>query len=162
MSTSDKLPDTGKKVRLLTHHYTREDREELFGFISSGEREIFELFIGISGVGPKIAIAALSTLALEDLVQCITRRDPVLLQRIRGVGRRTAERLVIELYDRVNELNLGQPEESRAGTARADALAALETLGLSRAKAEQLLRRVMRDHPDVDAAEEFVQLALGQ
>ena len=162
MSTSDKLPDTGKKVRLLTHHYTREDREHLFGFFTSGERAIFELFLGVSGVGPRIAVAALSTLSPEDLVKYITLRQPVMLQRISGVGRKTAERLVVELFDRIQDLDLAQTEESGVAIARADALAALETLGLSRAKAEQLLRKVMRTHPEVNTAEELVQLALGQ
>ncbi len=162
MSTSDKLPDSGKKIRLLTHHYTREDRENLFGFFTSGERAIFELFLGVSGVGPRIAIAALSTLTPEELVKYITLRQPVMLQRISGVGRKTAERLVVELFDRIRELDLAQTEESGASTARADALAALETLGLSRAKAELMVRKVIRSHPEVNTAEEYVQLALGQ
>lgn len=161
MSTSDKLPETGKKVRLLTHHYTREDREQLFGFVSPGERAIFELFLGVSGIGPRIAVAALSTLTPDELVKYITLKQPVMLQRISGVGRKTAERLVVELFDRISELDLAQVEDSGAASARADALAALETLGVSRAKAEQLLRKVMRSHPDVHTAEEFVQLALG-
>ncbi len=162
MSTSDKIPDIGKKVRLLTHHYTREDREQLFGFFSPSERAIFELFLGVSGIGPKIAIAALSTLTPEELVKYITLRQPVMLQRINGVGRKTAERLVVELFDRISELNLEQIDTSGTASARADALAALETLGVSRAKAEQLLRKVMRSHPEVNTAEEFLQLALGQ
>ncbi len=162
MSTSDKLPGTGKKVRLLTHHYTREDREQLFGFVSSGERAIFELLIGVSGIGPRIAIAALSTLTPEELVKYITLRQPAMLQRINGVGRKTAERLVVDLFDRIRELDLAQVDVSGATNARADALAALETLGVSRAKAEQLLRKVMRSHPEVNTAEEFLQLALGQ
>jgi len=162
MSTSDKLPDTGKKVRLLIHHYTREDREHLFGFFSSGERAIFELFLGVSGIGPRIAIAALSTLTPEELVKYITLKQPDMLQRINGVGRKTAERIVVELFDRIQDLDLVQAEESGAAISRSDALAALETLGLSRAKAEQLLRKVMRDHPEVNTAEEFVQLALSQ
>lgn len=162
MSTSDKLPDTGKKVRLLIHHYTREDREQLFGFVSSGERAIFQLFLGVSGVGPRIAIAALSTLAPKELVKYITLRQPVMLQRISGVGRKTAERLVVELFDRISELDIAQVEELGTASARADALAALETLGVSHAKAEQLLRKVMRSHPEVNTAEELVQLTLAQ
>ncbi|MCY4159044.1 MAG: Holliday junction branch migration protein RuvA [Bacteroidetes bacterium] len=162
MSTSDKLPETGKKIRLLIHHYTREDREHLFGFFSSGERAIFELFLGVSGIGPRIAVAALSTLSPEELVKHITLRQPGMLQRISGVGRKTAERIVVELSDRIKDLDLAETEGSSAAIARSDALSALETLGLSRAKAEQLLRKVMRDHPNVNTAEEFVQLALSQ
>lgn len=162
MSTSDRLPDVGVKIRLLTHHYTREDREQLFGFFSEGERAIFQLLLGVSGVGPRIAIAALSTLTPEELVEYITLRKPVMLQRISGVGRKTAERLVVELFDRICELDLTKEGESGLTTARVDALAALETLGISRAKAEQLLRKVMRNHPEVNTAEDFVQLALGQ
>ena len=162
MSTSDKLPDTGKKVHLLTHHYTREDREQLYGFVTSGERALFELFLGVSGIGPRIAIAALSTHSPENLVQYISSRQPAMLQRISGVGRKTSERLVVELIDRIRELDLEQGEEFGLASARTDALAALETLGLSRPKAEQLIRKVMRSHPDVNTAEEMVQLALSQ
>ncbi len=160
MSTSDQLPDTGKKVRLLTHHYTREDREQLYGFKTSGERALFELFLGVSGIGPRIAIAALSTHTPEDLVQYITLREPEMLQRISGVGRKTAERLVVDLFDRVSELDLEQSDEYGIASARTDALAALETLGLSRAKAEQLIRKVMRSHPDIKTTQDLVQQAL--
>ncbi len=162
MSTSDKLPDAGKKIRLLTHHYTREDRENLFGFFTSGERVIFELFLSVSGIGPRIAIAALSTLTSKELVKYITLRQPTMLQRIGGVGRKTAERIVVELSDRIRELDLAQSEESGVSTSRADALAALETLGLSRAKAELMIRKVIRSHPEANTAEEYVQLALAQ
>jgi len=162
MSTSDKLPDTGKKVRLLTHHYTREDREQLYGFVTSGERSLFELFLGVSGIGPRIAIAALSTHSPENLVRYISSRQSVMLQRINGVGRKTSERLVVELIDRIRELDLEQSEEFGSASARTDALAALETLGLSRLKAEQLIRKVLRSYPDVNTAEEMVQLALSQ
>ncbi|MCY4170796.1 MAG: Holliday junction branch migration protein RuvA [Bacteroidetes bacterium] len=160
MSTSDKLPDAGKKLRLLTHHYTREDREQLYGFRTSGERSLFELFLGVSGIGPRIAIAALSTLSPEELVQHITLRQPAMLQRISGVGRKTAERLVLELFDRISELDLEESDKLGFASARTDALAALETLGLSRAKAEQLIRKVMRSNPDINTTQDLVQEAL--
>jgi len=160
MSTSDKLPDTGKKVRLLTHHYNREDREQLYGFVTSGERSLFELFLGVSGIGPRIAIAALSTHSPKDLVKYITLREPPMLQQISGVGRKTAERLVVELFDRVSELDLEQSDEFGIASIRTDALAALETLGLSRAKSEQLIRKVMRSHPEIKTTQDLVQRAL--
>lgn len=162
MSTFERLPDTGNKVQLLTYHHVREDSEQLYGFFSSGERAIFRLFISVSGVGPRIAIAALSTMTPAELVQHITLREPPMLQRINGVGRKTAERLVVELIDRMSELNLAETEMAGVATARADACTALETLGLSRHKAEQLLQKVVRTHPEVNKAEDFVQLALSQ
>lgn len=159
-STFDRLPKVGENVRLFTHLHVREDLQQLYGFVTTGERALFELMIGVSGIGPRIALAALSTMSPGQLQQYVAAGDPAMLQRISGVGRKTAERMVVELRDRVSTLDLADVTMTGGTSARADALAALETLGYSRAKAEQLLRRVVRQHPDAASADELIRLVL--
>ncbi|HUF09657.1 MAG TPA: Holliday junction branch migration protein RuvA [Rhodothermales bacterium] len=162
-SSFDKLPAIGESVRLLTFHYVREDNMQLFGFATQSERRAFESMVGVSGVGPRLALAALSALDVQELRRAILGGDAALLTRIPGVGRKTAERLVIELRDRFAVVELGESASTGPksdGSARLDALAALESLGLSRAAAEERIRRAMRDHPGLETAEQLIKLAL--
>ncbi|ARA94063.1 Holliday junction branch migration protein RuvA [Rhodothermaceae bacterium RA] len=166
-STFETLPNPGEAVRLLTHFYVREDTQALFGFATKAERAVFEVMLGVSGVGPKLALAALSALGPAELRARVVDGDAGMLTNIPGVGKKTAERLIVELRDRLANLDLQEAgaaplsggSEARAA-ARADALAALESLGLSRAAAEKNLRKVLRTHPGVQSAEELVRLAL--
>ena len=161
------LPDTGHTVKLQTYQYVREDALVLYGFSSRSERLVFESMLSVSGVGPKLALAALSAMPVQELHDCIINGEAALLTRIPGVGRKTAERLVLDLRDRFARLELEglgasplgkrSPEQSQA---RGDALAALESLGLSRAVAERNLRRVLRQHPGLQRADEMIRLAL--
>ena len=162
-SSFDKLPAIGESVRLLTFHYVREDNMQLFGFATQSERRAFESMMGVSGVGPRLALAALSALDVQELRRAILGGDAALLTRIPGVGRKTAERLLIELRDRFAVVELGESTSTGPksdGSARLDALAALESLGLSRAAAEERIRRAMRDHPGLETAEQLIKLAL--
>jgi len=165
-STYELLPEIGSATKLYSHHYVREDAALLFGFASGAERALFEVMLGVSGIGPKLALAALSAMSPADLRDSILEGDAGLLTRIPGVGRKTAERLIVELRDRVARVELGGggslpghvPDAPAA--ARGDALSALETLGLSRAAAEKALRKVLRQHPGLQSADELVRLAL--
>ena len=96
-SSFDPLPEIGEPATLVTYHYVREDNMQLFGFSTSGERKLFEVMLSVSGVGPRLALAALSALDAKDLQSCIVSGDSSMLTRIPGVGRKTAERLVVEL-----------------------------------------------------------------
>lgn len=162
-SSFDALPPIGDPVKLLTYHYVREDSMQLYGFATVGERRLFESMLAVSGIGPRLALAALSALDAQELRRGIMSGDATLLTRIPGVGRKTAERLVVELRDRFAQVDLD--DSSRAGTktdgsARLDALAALESLGLNRGAAEERIRRVLRDHPSLETAEQLIKLAL--
>ncbi len=137
----------GQRVKLLTHLQVLEDGLRLFGFATQEEREMFRLATSISGVGPAIALAALSTFGVEVLVESIRRGDARSLQRIKGVGQKLSERLVLELKDRVVEISAisaalgpsGKPgfASSRTpGAPATDAIAALVELGFSRREAE--------------------------
>ncbi len=161
------LPPVGKPVKLRTYHHVREDALLLFGFATEAERQLFETMIGVSGVGPKLALAALSAMNPGELYNAIVGGEAGMLTRIPGVGRKTAERLVVELRDRLVRLDLSAHGTSAGGGSspeqaqiRGDALAALETLGLSRAMAEKNLRKAMRNNPGTHTSEQLVRLAL--
>lgn len=165
-STFEKLPAKGLPVTLLCHHYVREDAITLFGFSTDEERSVFNMMLAVSGVGPKLALAALSALRPSEIRDRVLDGDSAMLTRIPGVGRKTAERLIIELRDRFEKTAWG--EASAAGSAstapassfRMDAMAALEALGLSRGAAEKSVIAVLRANPDIDSAEALIRLAL--
>jgi len=164
-STFEQLPDLGKTTELLCHHYVREDAILLFGFYTDAERSIFNLLLGVSGVGPKLALAALSALRPDEIQDRIVSGDAAMLTRIPGVGRKTAERLIVDLRDKFEKMSFAEHGASvgdSSASARSDAIAALEALGLSRVAADRSLRDVIRKHPDVEAAEELIRLALRQ
>lgn len=162
-SSFEALPDVGRAARLLTHFHVREDVQQLYGFATEAERALFRTMIGVAGVGPRLALAALSAFPPEALRAHILDGDPRVLTRIPGVGRKTAERLIVELRDRVAELE-GVLESAPGGRpqdgTRADARAALEALGLSRAEAEKRTRRVLSDGEPPATAEELIRRAL--
>jgi len=162
-SSFEKLPAVGQSARLLTHYHVREDAHVLFGFATEAERALFRTMIGVSGVGPRLALAALSAFSPQALRDSILEGDAALLTRIPGVGKKTAERLIVELRDRLADLETDSDPSAPGDTAaavRADARAALEALGLSRADAEKRLRRVQRDHPTATSAEELIRRSL--
>jgi len=162
-STFEALPAVGKSVKLTTYHNLREDAEDLFGFSSEAEYTVFGMMLAVSGVGPKLALAALSALRPGEIRDRILDGDAAMLTRIPGVGRKTAERLIVELRDRFEKMD---PSDDGATTRepgsafRADALAALEALGLSGSAAEKAVRSVLKKHPDLSSAEDVVRLAL--
>ena len=166
-STYEALPETGQPAKLFAHHHVREDAVTLFGFASVAERQTFETMLGVSGIGPKLALAALSAMRPAELRAHVVDGDASILTNIPGVGRKTAERLIVELRDRMARLDLVEAgaaplsggSDARAA-ARADALAALEALGFSRAAAERGLRKALRNHPGQQSTEELIRLVL--
>lgn len=163
-SSFERLPAVGQAARLLTHFHVREDAQTLFGFATEAERTLFRTLIGVSGVGPKLALAALSAMQPETLRDTILEGDAALLTRIPGVGKRTAERLVVELRDRLADLDALGPVPTGGGddqaSIRADARAALEALGLARAEAEKRIRKALRDADGPLTAEALIRKAL--
>ena len=163
-SSYDKLPAKGKDAKLLTTFIVREDSQTLYGFASEPERQTFETMIGVSGVGPKLALAALSAMSPTELRDAVVAGDDAMLTRIPGVGKRKAEKLVVEL--RVKMASLDGVDLAQGGAdgavaeARSDARAGLEGLGLARAEAEKRLRKILRENPGLQSAEEMIRLAL--
>ena len=165
-STHQKLPEEGKKVQLHTYLNVREDAMELFGFASGSERDVFETLRSVSGIGPKLALAALSALSPAELRAAVLDEDTGRLTQISGVGKKTAQRMIVELADKLGDVDTGgtgalsggDSEAKRA--ARADALSALESMGLSKADAERALRKALRADAGTQTAGELVRRAL--
>jgi len=133
MSTFYTLPAVGSDVRLLTHLVVREDAHILFGFGTQEERALFRNLLKVSGVGPKIALAILSGVSVEGFATCVKLQDAAALTRIPGVGRKTAERLLIEMRDRLDALSVaaaaGAPLQNGASQTEGEAWSALVPLG---------------------------------
>jgi holliday junction DNA helicase RuvA len=148
----------GGEVTLLTHLHVREDTLALFGFAAEAERALFELLLGVSGVGPKAALAIVSGYAPDQIRRAVQTGDYALFTSIPGIGRRTAERVVIDLKDKVGGLQIAAAAEVVGGGAdgHTDARAALVGLGMSVAEAEAALRPLDESLP----VEERVRLAL--
>jgi Holliday junction DNA helicase RuvA len=144
MSTFYNLPGVGEKVSLLTHFVVREDAQILYGFGSSSEREAFRLLIKISGVGPRTALSVLSGMSVADIAQAVTVQDAGRLVKVPGIGKKTAERLLLELKGKFGA-DLGLQAAGAASDAQADILQALVALGYSDKEAAASLKALPRD-----------------
>ena len=159
MSTFSHLPAVGGAVRLLTHLVVREDAHVLYGFASEEERRLFRSLLKVSGVGPKIALALLSGLSVDDFARCVQQQDAAALTRVPGIGRKTAERLLVEMRDRLGVLGDVQDSAARppAASPEGEAFDALVALGYRPAEASRLLRAV---GPGTHSTEELIRRAL--
>ena len=144
MSTFYNLPDTGGQVTLLTQFIVREDAQQLFGFLTAGERESFRELIKISGVGPRIALALLSGLSTDELAAAVSAQDTSRLVKVPGVGKKTAERLLLELKGKLAPV-LAAPGWSATSDSQADILQALVALGYSEKEAQAALKQLPAD-----------------
>ncbi|MBV8341051.1 MAG: Holliday junction branch migration protein RuvA [Gammaproteobacteria bacterium] len=155
LSTYFHLPAVGAEVQLLTHLVVREDAHVLYGFATEEERRLFRSLIKVSGVGPKIALALLSGISVSAFADCVQRGDSAALTRVPGVGRKTAERLIVEMRDR-----LAAPETpalAAGSSAESEAYGALVALGYRPAEASRLLKAV---GPGTHSTEELIRRAL--
>lgn len=142
MSTIFQLPDTGSPVVLLTHLAVREDGHFLYGFLSEAERATFRQLIKISGIGARIALAVLSGLSVGELAQAIARQETGRLTKIPGIGKKTAERLLLELKDKLPSVPGGALPSVAVGDAQADILNALLALGYNEREAGAALKQL--------------------
>jgi holliday junction DNA helicase RuvA len=146
LSSFSAIGEAGAALTLRIHTHVREDALLLFGFVSTLEQTLFERLIGVSGIGPKLALSVLSGLAPGELVQAIAGSDVARLTSIPGIGRKTAERIVLELKDKVGP---GTPAGAAAGPAgpREDLVSALINLGYHRPTAEKAVDRALAEAP---------------
>ena len=157
MSSFYNLPATGERVSLVTHFVVREDAQQLFGFLTHKEREAFRALIRISGVGPKLALAVLSGLSVDDLAQCVVMQDAGRLTRVPGIGKKTAERLLLELKGKLADaLPTGPGGAPTSAGVAADALNALLALGYSDKEAVPAIKQL----PEGLSLEESIRQAL--
>ncbi|NWG86974.1 MAG: Holliday junction branch migration protein RuvA [Hydrogenophilaceae bacterium] len=155
MSTLYNLPATGERVTLLIHFAVREDAQQLFGFLTASERDTFRQLIKISGVGPKLALSVLSGLSVQDLAHAVALQEAGRLTKIPGVGKKTAERLLLELKGKLaDEIGAGAGIVARG--AGGDVLHALLALGYSEKEAALAVKQL----PEGVAVEEGIRLAL--
>ena len=144
MSTFYNLPGLGEKITLLTHLVVREDAQLLYGFGSPGEREAFRQLIKISGVGPRTALSVLSGMSVADIAQAVTAQDAGRLVKVPGIGKKTAERLLLELKGKFGA-DLGLGAAGPGSDAQADILQALVALGYSDKEAAASLKALPKD-----------------
>ncbi len=156
MSSFYNLPATGERVSLFTHFVVREDAQQLFGFLTLKERAAFRELIRISGVGPKLALSVLSGLSVDDLAECVALQEAGRLTKVPGIGKKTAERLLLELKGKLAD---ALPQVGAAATPAGvahDALSALMALGYSDKEALPMLKQL----PDGLSLEESIRQAL--
>ncbi len=154
----DRLPEVGQEVELHCALVAREDSLQLFGFGSSRDRTLFLRLQNASGVGPRLALALLGQLPGDRVIQAIRGSDHEVLQSVSGVGRKTAERIALELKDRLDDLAV---EEAQPLTAGASAVDALRALGYGQSEAEAAVARARRELDGRGTTEELVRAALG-
>jgi len=161
LTTWERLGSIGSETMLFTYLHVREDILQLYGFDSTSSRETFLILIGVNGVGPKLGLAILSHLSPETLVDVVKNQDIRRFQAVPGVGKRTAERLIVELKGKFGAVGpgVGLDAEGQA-TPLSEAIRALETLGIPLAQADEAVRKAQRVLGEAVPVEELVRQAL--
>lgn len=164
LNTYEELQRQSGEVKILLHEVIREDSWTFYGFMTSRERELFRLLIGVSGVGPNTAIIILSSLTPSDLETVIASEDHSRLKSVKGIGLKTAQRIIVDLKDKIksveNTLSLQSGAISRGSETYEEALAALTALGFPRPQSQKVLRRVFDADPGIKV-EAAIKQALG-
>jgi holliday junction DNA helicase RuvA len=166
LSSFDKLPAAGQPVQILTHLHVREDAQILYGFMTAGERDLFRLLVNhVSGIGPKLALAVLSGMSVNNFKSAVVNADIASLSKISGLGKKTAERIVLELKDKLgvvaaweaaSAMHMPTAEQSQAN----EAVLALIALGYKQVDAHKTVRETQEKERDIKTAEELVKIAL--
>ncbi len=167
LSSFDRLPAKGETCTLLTHDYVREDTHQLFGFVSESEREMFTLLIGVGGIGPRLALSALSGLTVRELTTAIVSGDVKRLSSVSGVGKKMAERIVVELRHKISDADAmeavsGADDKSPESVLLRDALLALVALGYTQEQARKMVKQALGGANPPDNVEEIVRRALSR
>ena len=164
LSTYYQIGEAGHEVSLRIYTHVREEALQLYGFLTDLERQLFERLIGISGIGPKLAVAVLSGMDTRDLLTAVQRGDVARLTGVPGIGKKTAERIVLELKDRVGGLGLPQAPDAPAvrpeDQLKGDVLSALQNLGYHRPLAEKAVDSVMGESAPEATFEQVLKGAL--
>ena len=159
LNTYSKIPDS-EAVKLYTHLAIREDAHTLYGFYDQTEREIFRLLTSVSGVGPSIARTMLSSMDTEQIQQAIASEDVPLIQSVKGIGAKTAQRVIVDLKDKIlKTYNLSEDSVKTDNTLKEEALSALEVLGFTRRQVEKLVQGILQESPSI-SLEEIIKQAL--
>ena len=159
LNTFSNLPDQ-ENVILYTHLSIREDAHTLFGFINKTEREVFKLLISVSGVGPSIARTMCSSMTSEEIQQAIASENVAVIQSVKGIGAKTAQRVIVDLKDKIlKTFTLSEDSIGSNNTNKDEALSALEVLGFNRKQSDKVVTSVLKVNPDA-SVESIIKLAL--
>ncbi len=162
LSTYSKIGDA-ESCKLYTHFYVKEDIRALYGFFEEDEKKIFLTLIGVSGIGPSTAMMALSSMTSQELKKAIVTEDLSTIQSIKGVGKKTAQRLILELKDKF-DLHADETSSSAStqttSTVRQEALSALVALGINKAAAEKTINSILKTSQEQVTIEELIKQAL--
>ncbi|MFV8440957.1 Holliday junction branch migration protein RuvA [Flavobacterium sp. LB2P44] len=159
LHTYSLLPDTDL-IKVYTHLQIKEDAHTLFGFMEKSEREIFRLLLSVSGIGASIARTMLSSLDPKQITNAIASADVIIIQSIKGIGSKTAQRVILDLKEKVLKLyDLDEVSMSQSNTNRDEALSALEVLGFVRKTSEKLIEKIVQEDPDA-SVESIIKKAL--
>ncbi|MFV5688708.1 Holliday junction branch migration protein RuvA [Flavobacterium sp. ZT3R25] len=159
LHTYSLLPNTDF-IKLYTHLQIKEDAHTLFGFVEKSEREIFKLLLSVSGIGASIARTMLSSLDPKQITNAIASGDVVTIQSIKGIGSKTAQRVILDLKEKVLKLyDLDEVSMSQSNTNRDEALSALEVLGFVRKTSERIVEKIVKEDPDA-SVESIIKKAL--
>ena len=159
LNTFSSLPDQ-EAVLLYTHLLIREDAHTLFGFINKTEREVFRLLISVSGVGPSIARTMLSSMTSEEIQQAIASENVPVIQSVKGIGAKTAQRVIVDLKDKIlKTCDLDEVSVYTNNTNKEEALSALEVLGFARKQSEKVISTIIKTQKDA-SVEQLIKLAL--
>jgi holliday junction DNA helicase RuvA len=166
LSSYDRLPAVGQSLHILTHLHVREDAHILYGFMTVSERDLFRLLVNnVSGIGPKLALAVLSGMSVSNFKNAVVSNDVAMLSKISGLGKKTAERIVLELKDKLgvaaaweaaSATHAPTPEQGQAN----EAVLALIALGYKQVDAHKAVRDLQEKQPEIKSAEDLVKLAL--
>jgi holliday junction DNA helicase RuvA len=166
LSSYDKMPSVGESIRILTHLHVREDAHILYGFMTASERDLFRLLVNnVSGIGPKLALAVLSGMSVDRFKAAVVNADITSLSKISGLGKKTAERIVLELKDKLGVVAAWEAasaehaptaEQSQAN----EAVLALIALGYKQVDAHKAVRDLQEREPGIKSAEDLVKNAL--
>ena len=147
-------------IKLFTYLQIKEDSHTLFGFVEKSEREIFKMLLSVSGIGASIARTMLSSLEPKQIIHAIASADVVTIQSIKGIGSKTAQRVILDLKDKVLKLyDLDEVSMIQNNTNKDEALSALEVLGFVRKSSERVVEKIVKDNPDA-TVENIIKLAL--
>jgi len=148
LQTFSSLP-TDENIRLFTHLSIREDAHTLYGFITKTEREVFKLLISVYGVGPSIARTMLSSMSSEEVQNAIASENVALIQSVKGIGAKTAQRVIVDLKDKIlKTFDIDEVSLSSNNTNKEEALSALEVLGFNRRQSEKVITAILKDTPN--------------
>ena len=153
LTTFSQIPDN-ENIKLYTHLQIKEDSHSLYGFYSKKEREIFRLLISVSGIGTSTARTMLSSLDPQQVVEAISTNNVSIVQSVKGIGSKTAQRLIIELRDKILKIyDLDETYVNSNNTTREEALSALEVLGINKKSSERLVDNIIKENQDISVEE---------